>query len=319
MPVPPIPSITPFCGSGASGFTYAGQPSLRLRFTLEAQNTAGIRTQNYDSTYANGNGLVDLLAENNNNNINLAARLDHTATLWPVWTTGRFVVDKTGTFSRFSPADGPYDLLEIGARVTRASAADGDTDGIRVTPQNITVAGRNGVLLPGPTSVRHGRAKLFNAYGSELLNLPVPFLAEYWSANGWTVNALDTCTGNVVLPFAAGNAVSVTLATIAPAAWTTCVQDSGGPGLSGAGCIAAAPIAQRYREGAIPSVGFAGNFNLRLGAPGAGNTGAVTVTGSVPVWLQFPWTGGADLNPTARATFGVYPGNNLFIYQRENY
>lgn len=318
-PVPPIPSVTPFCGSGTSGFTYAGQPSLRLRFTLEAQNTAGGRTQNYDSTYANGNGLVELLAENNSDNINLAARLDHMATLWPVWTAGRFVVDKTGTFSRLGTADGPFDSLEIGARVTQASAADGDSDGIKVIPPppiGMTVAGKNGVKLPGKTIVRYGRAKLFNAYGSELLNLPVPFLAEYWNG-GWVLNTIDTCTGNTTL--GAANAVSVGLATVAPAAWTTCVQDSGSPGLSGAGCAAAAPVAQRFREGATPSVGFAGNFNLRLVAPGAGNMGAVTVTGSVPVWLQFPWTGGLNVNPTARATFGVYSGNHLFIYQRENY
>ena len=315
VPVPPLPSVTPFCS--ASGFTYTGQAALRLRVTLEAQNRAGTRTQNYDSTYANGNGLVEILAENNNDNINLAARLDHAAAPWPVWTAGRFVVDKVGTFSRNAAPDGPYDSLEIGVRVTRASAVDGDNDGIRVTPQNITVAGRNGVLLPSPTRVRHGRGRLFNAYGSELLNLPVPFLAEYWNGSGWTVNALDSCTGNAALPLGAANAISVGLATIAPAVWATCVQDSGSPGLSGAGCILAAPASQSFREG--PVAGFAGNFNLNLRAPGSGNTGAVTVTGNVPVWLQFPWTGLADMNPSARATFGINGGNNIFIYQRENY
>lgn len=319
MPVPPVPSVTPFCGGGATAFTYAGQPSLRLRFTLEAQNMAGGRTQNYDSTYANGNGLVDTLAENNNDNNNLGGRLDHTAAPWPVWTAGQFIVDKSGTFSRLAAADGPYNLLEIGVRVTRASAADGDNDGIRVSPQNITVAGRNGVLLPGPTRVRHGRARLFNAYGSELLNLPVAFLAEFWNGTGWTVNALDTCTGDTTLPLAAANAVSVNLATIAPAAWATCVQDSGNPGLSASGCAAAAPAVQRYREGATPGIGFTGNFNLNLRAPGVNNTGAVTVTGNVPAWLQFPWTGGLDANPTARATFGINNRGNVFIYQRENY
>ena len=321
VPVPPIPSVTPFCGSGATGFTYAGQPSLRLRFTLEAQNRAAVRTQNYDSTYANGNGLVDILAENNNDNINLGGRFDHTAAPWPVWGSGRFVVDKTGSFSKLAIADGPFDLLEIGARVTPSpGGVDGDADGIRVSPQNITVAGRNGVLLPGTTRVRHGRARLFNAYGSELLNLPVPFLAEYWNGAGWGVNALDTCTGNTTPPFTATNAVSLALAPpVAWAAGVACVLDSGNPGLSTSGCIAVAPVALRYREGASPGVGFVGDFNLNLRAPGAGNTGAVTVTGTVPAWLQFPWTGGADLNPVGRATFGIYPGSNLFIYQREAY
>jgi MSHA biogenesis protein MshQ len=35
--------------------------------------------------------------------------------------------------------------------------------------------------------------------------------------------------------------------------------------------------------------------------------------------LQYPWGGGAAINPNARATFGVYKGANEFIYQRENY
>lgn len=319
LTVPLIPSVTPFCGSGVNGLTYAGQPSLRLRFTLEAQNRAGTRTQNYDSSYANGNGLVDILAENLNNNINLGGRLDHTSAPWPVWAAGRFTVDKSGTFSRLAIADSPFDSLEIGTRVTNTAATDGDPDGITVTPQNIAVAGpvRNGVLLPGTTRVRHGRGKLFNAYGSELLNLPVPFLAEYWSGSGWSINSADSCTGDTTL--GAANAVSVALATIAPAAWTTCVQDSNSPGLSGAGCAAAAPVAQRFREGATPGVGFVGNFNMILRASGAGNTGAVTVTGNIPAWLQYPWTGGVNINPTARATFGIYGGNNIFIYQRENY
>ncbi|KXS32287.1 MAG: hypothetical protein AWT59_1601 [Candidatus Gallionella acididurans] len=45
----------------------------------------------------------------------------------------------------------------------------------------------------------------------------------------------------------------------------------------------------------------------------------MTVTGNVPSWLQYPWLGGAAINPTALATFGVYKGPNQFIYQRENY
>jgi hypothetical protein len=319
VPVPAVPSVTPFCGSGVTGFTYEAQPALRLKFTLEAQNQAAVRTQNYDSSYANGNGLVDLLAENNNDNINLGSRLNHTSAPWPVWVLGQFIVDKTGSFSRLAAPDGAFDNLQIGARVTRASAADGDNDGIKVSPQDMAVAGKNGVLLPGTTRVRYGRGRIFNAYGSELLNLPVPFVAEYWNG-GWTVNALDTCTGDTTLPLGAANTVSVTLAP--PSAWAAgvaCVMDSGNPGLSGAGCAAAAAAAQRYREGATPGVGFAGNFNLNLRTPGTGNTGAVTVTGNVPSWLQFPWAGAADINPTARATFGIYKGGNVFIDQRENY
>jgi MSHA biogenesis protein MshQ len=165
----------------------------------------------------------------------------------------------------------------------------------------------------GTADIRSGRAKLGNAHGSELLSLPVPFRVQHWSGNGWVTNNADTCSGDVTL--GAGNAVSVALSAL-PA---TCVQDSASPGLSGAGCAVAGPVEQRFREGATPAIGFSGDFNLWLRAPGAGNVGAVTVTGSVPTWLQFAWGGGVVSNPTARATFGVYKGNNEFIYLRENY
>jgi len=160
----------------------------------------------------------------------------------------------------------------------------------------------------GITKIRSGRAKISNAHGSELLALPVLFRAEYWSG-GWVINAADTCSGDGL----SGGSVGVTLAGLA----ATCVQDSGSPGLSGAGCAAAGPAGKRFKEGGV--VGFAGNFNLWLKAPGAGNTGAVTVNGNVPAWLRYPWSGGTAIDPTARATFGVYKGGDEFIYLRENY
>jgi hypothetical protein len=51
-----------------------------------------------------------------------------------------------------------------------------------------------------------------------------------------------------------------------------------------------------------------GNLGLVLSAPGV--AGQVDLTLTVPAWLQ---TSGA--NPTARVTFGVYKGNNAFIYR----
>jgi len=67
------------------------------------------------------------------------------------------------------------------------------------------------------------------------------------------------------------------------------------------------------------------DLTLNLGAAAAGNqctavggAGAAATTANRP-WLQYPWGGGAAINPTARATFGVYKGNKEFIYLRENY
>jgi MSHA biogenesis protein MshQ len=96
----------------------------------------------------------------------------------------------------------------------------------------------------------------------------------------------------------------------------TCVLDTGSPGASGAGCAAAGPAGQRYRE---PPLG--GDFNLFLLAPGAGYDGSVDVTADVPYWLEFDWDAALPglEDPTGTATFGIYDGDNKRIYTRELY
>ncbi len=75
--------------------------------------------------------------------------------------------------------------------------------------------------------------------------------------------------------------------------------------------------AKQYNE--EDELGFLGNFNLWLEAPGSGNTGSVDVTADVPVWLQYNWTGVLD-NPKGRATFGIYnSGSNKIIHRLERY
>jgi MSHA biogenesis protein MshQ len=94
------------------------------------------------------------------------------------------------------------------------------------------------------------------------------------------------------------------------------VRDSGSPGGSGVGCAAAAPVPQRYKQ---PPA--AGDFNLRLAAPGAGNSGSVLINGTVPAWLRHDWdtaTSG-DENPSGQATFGIFGGETRQIYTREIY
>jgi MSHA biogenesis protein MshQ len=166
------------------------------------------------------------------------------------------------------------------------------------TPPTLTVE--------GVAVIVSGRARLTNAYGSELLDLPVGMRTESWNGTGWVLNTLDTCTGDTTL--GAANAVSVAL-TSSPAGLPTCIRDTGNPGLSGAGCVAAATTIRRFKEGATPSVGFAGDFNLWLQAPGANSFGSTLLTATVPAWL--------GTVPAAIATFGRY--KTPLIYRRENY
>ena len=71
----------------------------------------------------------------------------------------------------------------------------------------------------------------------------------------------------------------------------------------------------------VPVPPVAGDFNLTLAAPGAGNAGTVTLQATVPAWLKFDWNQGVAGNefPTGIATFGVYNGKDTRIYERETY
>ena len=86
-----------------------------------------------------------------------------------------------------------------------------------------------------------------------------------------------------------------------------------------------------------------GRSILTLAAPGSANNGSVDLAvnlglassgttctsvggGTVPAagangaYLQGNWTGGAyNVNPSARATFGVYKGSDEVIFIRENF
>jgi MSHA biogenesis protein MshQ len=103
------------------------------------------------------------------------------------------------------------------------------------------------------------------------------------------------------------------------AAGETCVRDAGAPGASGLGCAAPAPNELRFHE--PPGVVAAGDFNLRLAAPGDGNQGSVTVTAAVPDWLEYDWNTAVpgDEDPSGQATFGVFGGEARQIYTREVY
>jgi MSHA biogenesis protein MshQ len=167
------------------------------------------------------------------------------------------------------------------------------------------------------TDIRSGRLLIQNVFGSELVDLAVPMRVQYFvDANtGWVTNTNDACT-----------AVTLTLSNYQGnlAAGETCVQDSGNPGLSGQGCVAAgpsAPVDERFREST--SVGFSGDFNLYLRAPGNTNDGSVDISTDLSAmsWLQFDWDGNGvpDNNPQGRATFGIYKGSPRHIYLRERY
>jgi MSHA biogenesis protein MshQ len=305
----------------APTFSYMGEP-MNLNFQLLAQDAGGSTTRNYvysstpEQNFAKlnlaSNAALHLGAVNAPTGTPnyLTARLDTTSLIVANTVVGTFLVgaaDITApiAFSRASAApllDGPFATLNIGI-------APLDSDGVAMGSAALDLAttsaaaGSDHALIDS-TEVRHGRLRLQNSYGSELLDLPMSFNAQYWNGSAWSLNSLDTDT-TTTLSFAAVGSSNITS--------NTCVIEAGNN--SGKGCAAAPAVVSRaYLQGGV--AGFAGNFNLWLKAPGTGHAGSIDITAVAPTWLKFNWAG-TQANPTARATFGVF--KSPLIYRRENY
>jgi MSHA biogenesis protein MshQ len=167
-------------------------------------------------------------------------------------------------------------------------------------------------LAAGTTRMRYGRVQLQNVYGSERLALPLPMALQYWNSN-WITNPLDTCTVIVANQFA----------------WDFLPAGTSGRLNNLAACNSALSVtgaAPNYTVSlSAPVAGRSGwsgiILNLDGSAPGnqcvaVGGAGGAAATASAP-WLRFNWRGSGRVNPSARATFGVY--RSPLVYRRENY
>lgn len=182
------------------------------------------------------------------------------------------------------------------------AAVDADNSGINGSAASATI--------------RSGRVRLANAYGSERLSngLPVPVAIEYYdtaTSAGWRTGA-DTCT------VISANQFAYVYPSNAKNGLTACRT----AGVS----VAANP--NPNLQLAQPNGYVTGwvDLTLNLGSSATGNTcttanagtgdNGTAATANAP-WLQYDWKGGGATNPTARATFGVY--KSPIIYRRENY
>jgi len=153
-----------------------------------------------------------------------------------------------------------------------------DADGVAAASNPVLFGAGSGIGFTAGANQLYGRLALRPALGSELIDLPMSLTTQYYlnGTQGYTTNTGDSCTSAPALAFGNYqlNLHSLTTRSLAATA-------------------------------------IAGQFNLVLAAPGAGNAGAATVTATAPGWLQ--------PGPAALATFGVFPGPASRIYQRETY
>lgn len=292
-------SRTPACTTGGAVLSYMSQ-SFTLAATLVAENFAGGTTENYHpSSGGYAPAVVVWQAENADSGTNLNSAGTRLTNVTGAWSKGSYVVNSTtATFNRLGSPDGPYDSLQLGTQLT-------DPDGPVLGALDMNAA-TSGACAPctartvgASISVRFGRLRLLNAYGSELLDLPIPIQTQYWSGVSFVTNTADSCTA-----LAAGN---VKL-TAAPAGVAATV---GGVFSSGVGSL----TLSRPSPAASGAVGVC----VDLGAdPVGGTVCSATASANLP-YLQGLWSPGTSYSndPGARATFGIY--KSPLIYRRENY
>ncbi|GAB4175862.1 MAG: hypothetical protein Fur0039_18600 [Rhodocyclaceae bacterium] len=285
-------TLSPACAAG--GFSYMGEP-FGVSLTLLAENSAGGITMNYHEgagAFAEGQlAGLSWVAENADDGVNLAARLNPPAT--PPWANGTLLItDAPLTLRRAAPdnPDGPFDSLRAGILATEPDATVQiiNNDMNPATAGDCAAAGIcNAAAIGGATRVRFGRLRMLNAHGSELRALPVPVRAEFWNGSGFAVNPLDACT-----------AIGSVTANAAP---STCTLN---PARSG--------------EGSLLSSGAG---TLTLAAPGA--RGCTDLIMTTPAWLLGRWDAtdqggdGAlyDDQARSRASFGIF--RDSMIFRRE--
>lgn len=254
-------TVSHACGS----FTYSGQP---FPAKITAMTTAGVPTTNYQglfartTTFADANGAAGVFSP-----LSLAAA---------DFAAGEVNLTVTPSL-KFTFTNKLTGVSALKLRVT-------DTDSVS------SATGAEGV-----TSLRSGRLRLINAYGSELLPIRVEYRAEYWDGNRWLTNTSDTCSG-----IAAANVAGMT--------------PSGSPTFNnGVGFII------------FPSPGVAfRDIAVNLGATGGDASCNVTgfpaaTSGADKSWLRGNWCGtsGYVKDPNARIRFGSPKAP--YIYLRERY
>jgi hypothetical protein len=305
----------PFLGTQcvAGGFTYAGDGfsyAVQPTITATAEAADNSPTLNYtgdffkmttaslaNRAYTSASGLLDT------SGVPSATADPTVAETGPGVATLVFSSGSGLSFDRSSmPA--PFDAeIELAIDVL-------DSDNVAALTNPAVFGSSGGIAFSDGAGIRYGRLRFGNALGSELVDLPVPLVAEYFAgpAIGFVTNPGDSCTTDVEL--------SLGDFTENLASGETCVLDSGAPGASGAGCPSPAPLSAQFAE---PPV--AGDFNLTLAAPGATNHGSVRIDSIVPAWLRFDWDQAVpgDENPSGHATFGLYDGDSAQIYLREVY
>lgn len=304
------------CAAGRS-FTYVGAPFgyvTRPTATVEARNAAGNITTNYRGT------LFKLTTADLTQNYTMAGQTITTALSTPALTA---IGNGTATFTANT-----NDRITIQRNNAAASAAFNGAIELRwIAGDNNEVAlngtittspgtgfvfdgGGGGIAFDSGSEFRYGRLRVANANGSQLTVLPVLMEAQYYNGSTFITNAADNCTtianNNVAFAFT-GNL-------------NACETAVNGAGIlvSGRRTLVLSPPGNNNDGAATLTVNLS-NATLGSTCTAVGGAGPAAAGANLP-WLQGNWSGGTfTLNPSGRATFGVFRGSDEVIFIRENF
>ena len=259
--------VTAGCVPGGSltSFTYSGQP---YTVTITAKNFASAPVSNFSGTsFAKSVVLSDssipaLLGSITSGSVVAASS----------FTSGVASASPAFTFTSRWTSPGTMKL--------RAT----DT-----TDLETSATGAEGTAL-----IRSGRLFMANAYGSDLLALPMSLTSQYWNGVGFVLNADDSCT-------------SLTVPTVA----------NGGLVFGSGSLVAGDTVASINSATSGTSALVNGDAHFSLTKPGQGKRGYVDITVSAPAWLNYPWRSSTPTLSTGRGSFGFY--KSKLIFRRENY
>jgi MSHA biogenesis protein MshQ len=274
LPMPCPTGLT--CPTLYNGFVYSGQA---FGMQVIARNLANSTTTNYSSVYGLANGVAisawdalgSLVAPSG------AGALANTTLASAAFVSGVGLTN-TQAYTFDSSITAPSDIF-----LRAVDSVNSSVTSRRAVPAN---------SVEGGVKVVSGKLAIPNAYGSELLPMPLTATVQYWNNTDWVTSATDDVTQfDTNLSTSGGNLVVNIL-----------------NGLGG-GLSVASP-------GVVTVMGGASTFTLN----------APSVTGNADISLNAPnyllaGNNGAGLNPSnpARVTFGIFKGSDKMIYMREVY
>jgi uncharacterized protein DUF6701 len=299
-----------------SGFTYQHQEfyyNVAPILEITALNSNGITTNNYGGDFwkLTGGGLPRNYADGSGTPP--AATLS-SMTAGTITLAGETDYDGIGTLALQAGTGGDEIIYEKGVPeaefaadvdVTFLTAGFQDTDHTAPNPvcYDATNDGTCDNFLHstiGGTNLRWGKMVLGNGFGSELLPVEVPLSVEYFTADGFVINTLDTCTTYDSVDMSFSNVDGVTLGNLTLAGSGTLVNGVDDP---------ANPVLASSTANEIGSAD-------------------VTIDLTAQDWLQDDVDGidnlpAADGNiydddPNSRITWGIFEGSDSFIYIRES-